>query len=262
MIVDVHCHLNDKRYQNIEEVIERARDAGVSVIINSGVDHISNSETLALQKRYPLVKASLGIYPLDAVGLGWHDDVQKREGKIDVPKELEFIEQHKDEIIAIGEVGLDASPEGECRLEDQKKVFRKTIELAQKIKKPLIVHTRKAEKDCIDILEEMQAKKVVLHCFTGNLKLVDRAAKLGFYLSIPAIIQRLHHFQEVVKKVPITQLLTETDGPYLSPVKGELSESRDIVGTLQKIAEIKKMSFEETRNNIFANYQKLFLVQH
>ena len=133
------------------------------------------------------------------------------------------------------------------------------ILLAKKLEKPLIVHTRKAEKECIDVLEECNAKKVVLHCFTGNLKLVKRAESLGFNFSIPAIITRLSHFREVVKIVPITRLLTETDGPYLAPIKGTLSEPKDVVRTTKIISEIKNISHDEVIKNIFANYQRLFL---
>lgn len=260
MLIDVHCHLSfDSFKEDLDQVIERAKKSGMTAILCSGVDHKTNREVLELSKKYEIVKASLGIYPLDAVGLGHYDNTPRERKKFDVDAEIEFIRKNKDKIMAIGEVGLDKSPEGDCKLEEQIKVFRKTISLAQEIKKPLVVHTRKAEKECIGILEEMKANNVVLHCFTGNMKLVERAEKLGYSFSIPSIIIRLKHFQELVERVSLNNLLTETDAPYLSPIKGERSEPSFVKETIKKISEIKKIEEIEVEKIIFSNYQKIFL---
>src|SRR3989344_4276418 len=178
MLVDVHCHLTfDAFKKDLDVVIARAKKNNVVSILCSGVDPKTNREVLELSKKYDIVNSSLGIYPLDAVGLGHSDNVitQRDRGSFDVNKELKFIEENKDKIIAVGEIGLDKSPEGDCKIEEQKKVFVKCIQLAKKINKPIVIHTRKAEKECLDVLEEQGAKNVVLHCFTGNLKLVKRA---------------------------------------------------------------------------------------
>jgi len=259
MIVDVHCHLQFKQFEDrLDEVIKRAKNAGVVAILCSGVDHDTNVQALKLSEKYEIIKSSLGIYPLDAVGLGHYDDVPRENRTLDVDSELEFIKKNKDKIIAIGEIGLDKSPEGDCKLEEQKKVFWKCIELAEKIKKPIVVHTRKAENECIDMLESSKLKNVDLHCFTGNMKLVKRAEDLGFYFSIPAIITRLKHFQDLVGKVSLSHILTETDAPYLSPYKGEISEPSYIKETIKIISKIKNITEEETENIIFSNYQKIF----
>ncbi|HLC86386.1 MAG TPA: TatD family hydrolase [Candidatus Nanoarchaeia archaeon] len=260
MLVDVHCHLSFPHFEkDLDKVIERAKIAGMTAILCSGVDPETNREALELSKKYEIVKASLGIYPLDAVGLGHYDDTPRERKEFDVDSEIEFIRKNKNKIIAIGEVGLDKSPEGDCKLEEQIKVFKKTIALAHEIKKPLVVHTRKAEKECIDVLEEMKAKNVVLHCFTGNMKLVERAENLGYYFSIPSIITRLKHFQELADRVSLNNLLTETDAPYLSPVKGERSEPSFVKEIIKKISEIKKVEETEVEKIIFSNYQKIFL---
>ncbi len=261
MLVDVHCHLTFEAFEkDLDEVIERAKKAKITNIICSGVDHESNVKVLDLSEKYPdIVHASLGIYPLDAVGLGHYDGVPRETRKIDVDSEIDFIRKNKDKIIAIGEIGLDKSPEVDCKLEEQKEAFWKVIKLAEEIKKPLVVHTRKAEKEAVDILESSKLKNVVLHCFTGNLKLVKRAEDLGFYLSIPTIITRLKHFQEVVERTSLSNLLTETDAPYLSPYKNERNEPSYIKETIKIIAEIKKITPEETEKIIFSNFQKVFL---
>ena len=259
MIVDVHCHIQFSQFEkNINEVVERARKSGVVSILCSGVDHETNVKALELSKKYDIIKASLGIYPLDAVGLGYYDDVPRENRVLDFESELEFIKKNKNDIIAIGEIGLDKSPKGDCKFEEQKKVFWKCIELAEKIKKPIVVHTRKAERECLEILESSKLKSIVLHCFTGNMKLVKRAEDLGFSFSIPAIITRLKHFQELVDKISLSKILTETDAPYLSPYKGENSEPSYIKETIKVISQIKKITEEETEKIIFSNYQKIF----
>src|SRR3989338_214885 len=209
MIVDVHCHLTwDHFKKDLDKVIERAKAAGAVSLLCSGVDHQSNVETLELSKKYDIVKASLGIYPLDAVGLGHYDDVPRDNREFDVDAEIEFIKKNKDNILAVGEIGLDGSPKPDAKLEEQKEVFWKCIKLAQQIKRPIVVHTRKAEKECLEVLESSGIKNVVLHCFTGNLKLVKKAEDLGFYFSIPTIITRLKHFQEVVQRISMNNILT------------------------------------------------------
>lgn len=260
MIVDVHSHLNFPQFaKDLDEVVERAKNAGVASILCSGVDQKSNEKALELSKKYKIIKASLGVYPLDAVGLGHYDDSLRENKPLDVDGALKFIKKNKDNCIAIGEVGLDYSPETDSKEKEQKDVFWKCISLAKKINKPLVVHTRKAEKDCLEILENSGLKRVVLHCFTGNLKLVKKAEDLGFYLSIPTIIVRLKHFQEVVNRVSINNLLTETDAPYLSITKFGRSEPSHITETIKIISKIKKITDDETQKNIFSNYQKVFV---
>lgn len=260
MLVDVHAHLQFSQFkEDIDKVIEGAKKENFFAILCSGVDHETNMQALELTKKHDIVKASLGIYPLDAVGLGHYDNVQRKVTKIDVDAELKFIERNKDNCIAVGEIGLDYSPEGDCKSEEQKEAFWKCLKLAEKLNKPVVIHTRKAEKDCLEILESSKLKKVVLHCFTGNMKLVKKAEDLGFYLSIPAIIARLKHFQEVVERVSLNSLLTETDAPYLSPYPGQRSEPSYIRETIKIISKIKKITEEETEKIIFSNYQKIFL---
>jgi len=139
-----------------------------------------------------------------------------------------------------------------------KKTKIKIIKLSKKINKPLIIHSRKAESDIIDILENSDAKKVILHCFSGKLKLIKKAAELGYYFSVPTNVVRSSQFQKLVEMVDINQLLTETDSPYLSPYKNRRNEPAFIIETIKKIAEIKNISINETANNIFMNYQKVF----
>jgi len=245
--VDVHAHLEDKRFgKDIDEVLKRAKEAGVKVIINSGTSSKRNRESLELSKASSLIKASFGWYPVDNLPT-----------KID--EEIRWIEEHKDDCVAIGEIGLDYNDnEQKENSAQQAEMFRKMIRLAKKISKPVVIHSRKAELEAIEILEEEGIKQVVMHCFSGSKSLIRRAADNGWYFSIPAVIKRLQHFQTLVGIVDLKQLLTETDAPYLAPVAGERSEPKDVVGTIDEIARIKGLDKEEVAKQICENTEKLF----
>lgn len=241
MFIDVHTHLTDKAFDTDRtEVISRSQCVA---LINNGYTIADNRATLALAKQFPLVKVALGLHPSETAVLS-----QK-----DIDTEIAWIAKQK--CVAIGEIGLDFTYE-----EHEKQIvsFKKLIELALKKNLPMIIHSRKAEKEVLDILEEMKAKKVILHCFSGKVKLVDRAEKLGYTFSIPPIVNHSQQFQDLVKKVSLTKLLTETDSPFLSPKKGERNEPAYVEITVKKIAEIKGMDAKEVENAIFANYQRMF----
>ena len=247
MLVDVHCHLNSKDFdKDRDEVVKMAEKIGMT-IIDSGTCIKDNKKSLELSKKYLIVKSSLGLYPTYAVNL--------KENEL--KKEIDFIEKNKDNIIAIGEIGLDALEEK--NLDDQRKIFERMLSLAEKIKKPVVIHSRKAEKECIDILETFKIKNIDMHCFTGNFKMVKRVQDNGWTFSIPTNITRLFHFQKIVEETSISQILTETDSPYLSPFKEERNEPSFVVETIKKISEIKKLDEEETKKLIYMNFQKFFL---
>jgi len=261
MLIDIHAHLDHERFKDdLDKIIENARKAGVKAIITSGVNHATNLKALEIEKRYPdIVKISLGLYPLDALDeeLKTSDGFPRDIEKVNVDEELKFIEKNKDRIVAVGEVGLDLNWSKD-HLEEQIKVFKKIIELVEKIDKPIIVHSRKAEEKVIEILERSKIKKIVLHCFSGSKKLIKRAVDNGWYFSIPPVITRLQHFQMLVDMVNMNQLLTETDCPYLSPYIGQKNEPSFVRETIRKIAEIKRMNETEVEQNIFMNYKNVF----
>ena len=259
MLIDVHAHLDNFKFKDdLGIAIERAKKAGVKAIITNGTNPETNRLSLKIAEKYDIVKASLGIYPLYAIDLNLREAAYPMEKMkpIDVDNELRFIESKKNEIIAIGEVGLDYSIKGKEK--EQKETLNKIIELAEKIKKPVIVHSRKAESDVIDVLESSSCKKVILHCFCGKQDIVKKAAGLGYYFSIPTNIVRAQNFQLLVKEVDINQLFCETDAPYLSPFQGKRNEPAFVIESYKKIAEIKGISMEEAKKKISANYRKLF----
>ncbi|MFH1972622.1 MAG: TatD family hydrolase [archaeon] len=244
MYVDVHCHLDDDRFEkDIDEVIKNAEKNKVVAIINNGASPLRNRKTIELSKKYKIVKSALGFYPGEII------DFKDEE----IEKELKWIEKQKP--IALGEIGLDGTYDN---LEKQEKYFRKFIELGKKLNVPLIIHTRKAEKRIVDLIEELKPKKVVLHCFSGKLKLLKRLEGMDVYFSIPPIIVFSEQFKALVRHTPLTRLLTETDAPWMSPIKGERNEPSNVLVTIKEIAKIKNVEEQEVMKAIYSNYQKLF----
>ncbi len=266
-LVDVHCHLEDERFaKDLDEVIKRAEKAGLKAIVVSGANPEANRQVLELTKKYPIVKASFGLYPIDSVVSKFdnlNDDYPRKMEAFDYKKELEWIKKNKDVCISIGEVGLELQVVKENKdfekiKQAQIEVFEAAIKLAEELNKPLVLHTRGGELEVIEILEKHKAKNVIMHCFGGRKSLIKRAADNGYSFSVPAVIKRLLHFQTLVEMVDLKQLLTETDAPYLAPVAGERSEPKDVAGTVQEIARIKKLSEEEVANQIWKNYESVF----
>ena len=212
ILVDAHCHLDFFDEKEQEEIIGRAEKAGVKAIISNGVNRKSNESVLKIAKRFSIVKAALGMYPTDT-----HH----------VEEDIAFIRKHKKEIVAIGEVGMDFKESKEEEyVKRQQEMFRKIIALAKELDKPLIVHSRKAEKEVIDALKENGAKKVVMHCFSGKKKLIPLCIEQGWYFTIPTHVVKSEQMQHLTKEVPMNRILTETDAPYLSPYEGKKNEPR------------------------------------
>tara|TARA_Y100000310_G_C20674071_1_gene811894 strand:+ start:977 stop:1765 length:789 start_codon:yes stop_codon:yes gene_type:complete len=258
-LVDIHAHLEHKRFEkDLDKVIEGFEKAGGKVVINSGVNPETNRKALALSEKFDVVKCSFGIYPVDALAKEIEDNEFLRHvEKFDVDDEINWIVENKKKCVAIGECGLDYNwITGKEK--EQKKNFQKVIEMAEKIKKPIIIHSRKAELDAVEILESSKIKKIVMHCFNGKKGLVKRARDNGWFFSIPPVIARLHHFQNLVSLVDIKQLLTETDSPYLSPIVGKRNEPRNVAVSIKEIAKIKELEEDEVAEQVWKNAEKVF----
>jgi len=263
-LVDVHCHLNHEHFKDkLDEVLKRAEKAGLKAIVVSGVNPPANREVLKLAKKYPLIKASLGIYPIDALGLAAEETGLPRQiSPVDLDEEFKFIAENKSQIVSVGEVGMDFYwADKEKTHQQQAEIFRKIIRFCIKIKKPIVIHSRKAEEECLQILEEEIKNNeipVIQHCFSGRKSLMGKAIELGHYFSIPPNIVKASNFQTLVKKAPLTQLLTETDSPWLSPFSDKKNEPAFVAVSIKKIAEVKGLSEEEAAEQIWKNYLRVF----
>lgn len=228
--------------------MERADKAGVSIIVQNSLNPESTRKSIELAERFSSVRLALGIYPVDALKLS---DEQ-------IDREIEFITQHKDSIIAVGEVGLDYHwVKDREQQKRQCEIFKKFIGLAEELKKPLIIHSRESEKDAFEMLLSSDAK-AVFHCFNGSLELAKKAQDKGYYLSIPASITFIKHFQDIAAEIGLSQLLCETDAPYMSPFRGKRNEPAFVVESYKKIAAIKKMALGDVAAEIRNNYKRLF----
>ena len=164
-----------------------------------------------MASRFYIVEAALGIYPQDALAAEVDEESENplKVKPFDVDEELEFIKKQKP--IALGEVGLEYKYGTD--FETQKKVFQKFIELGEKLNVPLLIHSRKAELDVVEMIESSSIKKAVMHCFCGKLKLAKRAYDNGCFFSIPTNVVRNEHFQKIVEIVDIGKIFTETEAP-------------------------------------------------
>lgn len=263
LLVDIHAHMDIHEFigmtLDIDEVMKRCVDKGVVAIVGQGVNIESNRETLKLAKIYPLIKPALGIYPTHCFEM----ITQGKQKEFD--DEIAFIDGNLAEkkAIAIGEVGLDYK---EVEPNDEnKKILKgcliKFIDLAKKHDVPIILHSRLAELDLIEYLEQegMKNKKVIMHCFSGRKHLVKRIIENGWFLTVPAIVTRLEHFQYVARDCPLSQIFTETDSPMLSPDPSTLNDPSNVIYAIKKIAEIKGMDENEVANIIYNNYQRIFM---
>lgn len=243
--IDVHCHL--EMCKNIDKCVKNAHEKGVGIILTQGTNVETNRDALKLSEKYDNVKACLGIYPIDALKMSDEE----------VDDEIEFIRKNKDKVAGIGEVGIDFKEDAKNH-ERQKKTFRKFVSLSIELDKPIIIHSRKAELECIDILEDMNVKKVIMHCFCGKRKLVERIVGNKWFLTISTNVKNAEQFQENAKNVPIEQLFCETDSPFLHPDKKENNEPANVLVSYDKIAEVKNLDVDKVKDKIFENYKKLF----
>ncbi len=243
MLIDVHAHLDFKDFdKDLDFVIKRFN----GIIISNSVDLNSMKKNLEISKKYDKVKIALGIYPLYALKL------EEKEFE----KQIQFIRENKDGIVAIGEIGIDFKQSEER--EKQIRNFKEFVKLSEEIKKPLIIHSRGACEEVLDLLKDIKSK-IVLHYFDANTTLVRKALELGFNFSIPTNISTSKNLKKLVKVVPIENLLTETDSPYLSPIKGERNEPLNVKHTIKVISEIKGLSEQEVEDKIYENYLRIFL---
>ena len=253
MYIDSHCHINfPELNQKIDQVLSNMKDKEISHALCVSVTLDKINEILGLTKKYSNVYASVGVHPD-------YEDIQ--EPDIDTL----FNYSKNEKVVAIGETGLDYFRlTGD--LSWQRDRFRTHIRAAIKSNLPLIIHTRNAQDDTINIMKEENAKSAtgVMHCFTESYEMAKKAIDLGFYISFSGIItfKNAESLRDTVKKIPIENILIETDSPYLAPVpnRGKLNEPANVIYVAEKIAELKGISIEEvaeiTTNNFFTLFNK------
>lgn len=253
MLVDSHCHLNFKDFQeDLPEVIARARTAGVGVMQTICTDMNEFPEVLAIAEEYEGVYCSVGVHPNDS-------------GATEIVSAEELIAKSSHpKVIGLGETGLDYYYEHSDRT-SQNASFRAHIAAAQATGLPLIVHSRSADDDTVSMLHAANSKapiRGVIHCFSSSEYLAVKALEIGFYISLAGIItfKKADELREIVRKIPLEKLLVETDSPYLAPMphRGKRNEPAYTAITNEWLANIKGVSAEACADATTDNFFQLF----
>ena len=239
MLFDVHAHFDDERFdEDRDSLLSSMRQNNVGHIINIGYNLKSSEASIKLAEKYPFMYAAVGFHPSDA-------HLMTKEDFDAIRKMAEH-----DKVVAIGEIGLDYYYGKETE-EVQRKVFREQIELAKEVNLPFQVHNRDSTRDCLMILKEskMGERRGMMHCFSESCETARQILDLGMKISIGGVITFKNNVKtvEVVKYVPIEDLMIETDCPYLAPVpyRGKRNSSLYIHAVAEKIAELKGMDVDE-----------------
>ncbi len=250
--VDVHAHLIDKKFDDIDDVVLRAKESGVTKIICSGCNLSSSKKVVELAEKHENVYATIGIHP---------ECVEEfDDNSIAVIEELAKHEK----VVAIGEIGLDYYWISDNK-DLQKRVFLAQIELANKLNLPIVVHSRDAMGDTIEILNNNQLKREsLLHCYSGSIESAKVLSELNFSFSFGGVVtfKNAKNAVEVVEFLQPEKILLETDSPYMSPepFRGKRNEPKNVVYVADKISKIKGMKLEEVAKTTSQNAKRLFKI--
>src|SRR3989338_2494288 len=234
-------------------VIQRATEAGISRLITIGTDIEDSRQAIAIAEKYDIIYAAVGIHPHDVKDITDTDSISV------IIKEL----ASNKKVVALGETGLDYhymhSP-----AKTQQEHFRLEIFLAKSLGLPVIVHSREAKDDTLQILKEEQIELTggVLHCFSGDMEMAEKAMEMGLYISFSGVItfKKATNILDIVKLIPLDRILIETDAPFLTPVphRGRRNEPAYVKHVAEKIAEVKELSYDEVAGQTTENAKSLF----
>lgn len=244
MLIDTHCHLSKDEYENLDEVI-KGMDG---IIIANGCDDKTNLEVLNLVKKYPNVYGALGIHPEEIESI--------------TDKSFEIIEKNicNSKIVAIGEIGLDYYWTKDNKVE-QINLFKKQLDLAKKYNLPVIVHSREAIQDTYDILKKYNLKGTI-HSFSSSLEMANKFIDLGYKIGVGGVVtfKNAKKLQEIVCKLNLSDILVETDSPYLTPepYRGKRNCPSNVKFVVEKISQIKNISYKEALEIVNSNAIKQF----
>ena len=256
MFIDSHCHLDRvdlKPFnENFTDFVMNAKEAGITDMLCVSIDLENYPAMLELVKPFNNIYTSVGVHPCEQEG---HD-----------PEVQELVQLAAEPSnVAIGETGLDYfRTEGDMHWQQQR--FRRHIQAAREVDKPLIIHTREAREDTINILREENAKQVggVMHCFTETWEMAQAALEMDFYISFSGIVtfKNATELKEVAKKVPLERILIETDSPYLAPVpyRGKPNVPQYVSKVAEHIADLRETSVDKIAEQTSQNFKELFKI--
>ena len=253
-LIDAHIHLSDAEYAgHIDELIADAKNSGVVALVTNSMDLKTCQNDIKLSEKYPnLVYPALGIHP-------WNVNVI---GESELQETVDFIQKQKGFVKAIGEIGLDCKYE--TVWEKQTMVFDKMLHLAEELELPVIIHSRGTTDVIVEILASYKLKRVLLHWFSHPMSALTKALDKGYFITEGPPATYSNGIREVVEKTPLTNLLTETDGPvtyWKQPFNGQLTKPSFILNVVSAVAEIKKMKTEEVAEQIIKNFEVFFNIK-
>jgi len=251
--VDAHIHLSDEEYAGkTEEIVSEAKNSGVVALVSNSMDFKTSLKSLELAEHYDgTVYAALGVHPWNVNTL--------TEDELHRTSELILKQRQNRAVVAIGEVGLDYKYEKIW--DEQLKVFDEMLRLAEKLDLPVIIHSRGTTVQIVDMLPSYNLKRVLLHWFSNPISALAKAVERGYYISEGPPAAYSNGIREVVRRVPLTNLLTETDGPvryFKSPFDGKMTTPSFISTVVNAIAEIKRMDVVEVAEQILKNFEEFF----
>ncbi|MFB0516698.1 MAG: TatD family hydrolase [Candidatus Neomarinimicrobiota bacterium] len=248
-LIDTHAHLFAEDYQdNLEEVLQRAADAGVAAVICVGLDLPTSRQAVAIAERYPQVWAAVGVHPHDA-----------RDAPPEILKRLESLAVHH-KVVAIGETGLDYYRDLSPRAV-QRALFQGQLELARSLGLPVIVHNRRADDDILATINTVGYPQGVLHCFSSSPEFARQAIELGLYISFTGTVTfGKSRNAAVLEQIGLERVMVETDSPYLAPVphRGKTNEPAFVRLVAERVAAICGLPLEEVARITTANAKRLF----
>lgn len=250
MYFESHAHYNDTRYdEDRNKILEELKENNVSYLINIGTDVKTSLESIELAKNYDYIYATVGIHPHEAKNIT-NEDIKTLE---------ELCKNEK--VVAIGEIGLDFYYDNSPK-EIQKEVFIKQLNLAKKLNKPVVIHSREASQEVFDIIKSSGVNKGVIHAYSGSKEMALEYNSLGFYIGVGGVVtfKNAKKLVEVVENTPLEKILIETDAPYLTPepFRGTRNDSTKLKYVVEKIANIKNITPEEVEKTTLNNGLNLF----
>lgn len=255
MIFETHTHFDDKAFdEDRDEAIKAAIDAGVGKIVNVGASMDSSRTSVELALKYPEIYAAVGVHPEDCASLTEQD--------IQILKNY-AIDRNSNKVVAIGEIGLDYYW-GEPQRDIQKKWFIRQLQLSKEVNLPIIVHSREAAKDTLDIISQEHNGLTggVIHCFSYGIEMAKEYLDMGYFLGVGGVVtfKNGRKLKDVVEYTPIDRIVVETDSPYLAPVpnRGKRNSSANLSYIVEEIAAIKGMSREQVEEVTYENAMKLY----
>jgi TatD DNase family protein len=253
-LIDAHIHLSDNEYiGHIDELIIDAKNSGVTALVSNSMDLQTCQNDIKLSQTYPdIIYPALGIHP-------WNVNVLKEN---ELQEIIDFIQKQKGIVKAIGEIGLDYKYE--TLWEAQIMVFDKMLRLAEELDLPVIIHSRGTTDKVVEMLPSYDLKKVLLHWFSHPIEALSKALDNGYFITEGPPITYSKGIREVVEKTPLTNLMTETDGPvtyWKQPYNGQMTKPSYLRNVVEAIAEIKKTSVENVTEQIASNFQDFFKIK-